>query len=253
LIIDRQRIDVTMDIMSRARRRIEEGVIYHVLNRGNGRRALFANDGDFHAFVELLGQAFERFPVDLLAFCLMGNHWHLIVRPRTDDALSRCMAWVTVTHTRRHHKHHPNPGSGHLYQGRFMSFPVQSDGHFLAVARYVHANPVRAGLVERAQDWRWNDLACRRVPTAAWPVDRPRNWTGLVNREPDDADEARAIETSIRRGTPFGAAEWARTMGRRLGLSHTLRPRGRPQKPVELLSDRQLRRRKAAGGGHKSK
>src|SRR4051794_20736926 len=129
--------------MPRTSRQIEAGMIYHVLNRGNGRRMLFSKESDFLAFIKLLGEAFTRFEVDLLAFCLMGNHWHLLVRPRTDQALARCMAWLTVTHARRHHMHYPNPGSGHLYQGRFKSFPVQSDEHFLTVARYIHANPVR--------------------------------------------------------------------------------------------------------------
>src|SRR3954451_7836901 len=129
--------------MPRTRRQIEGGMIYHVLNRGNGRRMLFTKEADFRAFIKIISQALERFPVDLLAWCLMGNHWHLVLRPRTDQALSRMMAWMTVTHARRHHMHYPNPGSGHLYQGRFKSFPVQDDEHFLTVARYVHANPRR--------------------------------------------------------------------------------------------------------------
>ena len=133
-------------------------MIYHVLNRGNGRRDLFTKPADFDAFVKLLAEALGRFEVELLAYCLMGNHWHLLLRPRTAAALSRMMAWLTVTHARRHHKHYPHPGSGHLYQGRFKSFPVESDEHFLIVARYIHANPLRARLVKRAQDWRWSDL-----------------------------------------------------------------------------------------------
>ena len=87
-------------------------MIYHVLNRGNGRRVLFGREADFRAFLRLMKQAFERFEVDLLVWCLMGNHWHLLVRPRSATALSRCMAWMTVTHARRHHRHYPNPGSG---------------------------------------------------------------------------------------------------------------------------------------------
>src|SRR3954464_11977369 len=110
--------------MPRPLRRIDAGDIYHVLNRGNGRRNLFAKSADFQAFVKLLADALGRFEVDLLAFCLMSNHWHLLLRPRRDRELSRMMAWLTVTHARRHHAHYPNPGSGHVYQGRFKSFPV---------------------------------------------------------------------------------------------------------------------------------
>src|SRR5688500_3920292 len=179
--------------MPRTSRRIESGTIYHVLNRGNGRRMLFSKPADFRAFVEILREALRRFPVDLLSYCLMGNHWHLLLRPRTAGAsLSRMMAWLTVTHARRHHRHYPNPGSGHLYQGRFKSFPVQADKHFLIVARYVHANPRRAGLVGRAAAWPWSDASdgsdasdptgggrADRPPLAPWPVDRPRNWARL--------------------------------------------------------------------------
>src|SRR5438067_7819062 len=171
--------------MPRLRRQIESGIIYHVLNRGNGRRNLFAKPADYEAFIKLLGEALQRFEVDLLAFCLMSNHWHLLLRPRRDGALSRMLGWLTVTHARRHHAQYPNPGSGHLYQGRFKSFPVQSDEHFLIVARYVHGNPLRAGLVEKAQAWRWSDLTEATAwpfVLAPWPVDRPRGWRGIVNR-----------------------------------------------------------------------
>ena len=131
--------------MPRAHRKIEAGIVYHVLNRGNGRRPLFSKESDFIAFIKLLNEALARFEVDLLAYCLMRNHWHLLVRPRTDKALSNCIGWIAVTHARRHHKHYPKPGGGHLYQRRFKSFPVQSGEHFLIVAKYIHANPVRRG------------------------------------------------------------------------------------------------------------
>ena len=117
-----------------------------MLNRGNGRRMLFTKPGDFRAFLKVLRQGLERYPVDLLAYCLMGNHWHLLLRPGTATALSALMRWVTTTHARRVHQHR-GAGSGHVYQGRFKCFPVQSDGHFLTVAQYVEGNPLRAKLV----------------------------------------------------------------------------------------------------------
>jgi REP-associated tyrosine transposase len=236
--------------MPRNPRQVEPGTIYHVFNRGNGRRMLFSKEADFAAFVKLLRQALERFEVDLLAYCLMGNHWHLLIRPRTSAALSRCLAWIAVTHARRHHKHYPAPGSGHLYQGRFKSFPVQSDEHFLIVARYIHANPLRAGLAKRLRDWPWNDLSSG-VPTVRWPVDRPRNWTQLVERhvEPEQLEQ---IERSLKRGAPFGSPQWVDRTAKRLGLESTLRAASRPPRPLETLSPRQQRRRKANQSGQKS-
>lgn len=224
--------------MPRPTRQIEAGAIYHVLNRGNGRRPLFSKEQDFAAFIVVLREALQHFPVDLLAFCLMGNHWHLLLRPRTDDALSHMMGWLTVTHARRHHMHYPRPGSGHLYQGRFKSFPVQSDEHFLTVARYIHANARRAGLVKRAEEWRWSDAMHRHdLPLAQWPVGRPRNWIRRVN-DPMDEATAGAVETSIQRGRPYGSDEWIKRTARRLNLNNTLRARGRPRKPAKQLSER---------------
>lgn len=231
--------------MPRTRRQIEADMVFHVLNRGNGRRVLFGKEADFLAFLNVLNQGLQRFPVDLLSYCLMSNHWHLLLRPRTDDALSRLMAWVTVTHARRHHAHYPNPGMGHLYQGRFKSFPVQSDEHFLTVARYVHFNPVRAGMVRRAQDWRWSDALPAHsagLPMAPWPVQRPRNWIGLVNQELDD-EQAKRMEISLRRGTPFGSESWISRTAGRLDLTSTLRSRGRPKQPLASLSPKYRRTR----------
>jgi putative transposase len=231
--------------MPRTTREIESGLIYHVLNRGNGRRPLFRKDPDFAAFVKLLAEALKRFEVDLLAFCLMGNHWHLLLRPRKARSLSQMMAWLTVTHARRHHMHYPDPGSGHVYQGRFKSFPVESDEHFLIVARYIHANPLRARLVKRAQDWRWSDLTPRseiQLPRCDWPMPRPRNWVRLVNEVLPETD-ASAIRTSIQRGSPFGSPQWTRAIAAKLKLHSTLRPRGRPRQPIEWLSPRYRRQR----------
>src|SRR5690348_2708935 len=238
--------------MPRTPRQIEAGTIYHVLNRGNGQRTLFSKEHDYLAFIALLGEALSRFPVDLLAFCLMGNHWHLLLRPRTDDALSRMMAWLTVTHARRHHKHYPQPGTGHIYQGRFKSFPVQSDEHFLIVARYIHANALRARLVKRAEAWRWSDATLSHdLPLAEWPVDRPRNWIRLLN-EPLAESTAADVEASIQRGRPFGSDDWIKRIAKRLNLTHTLRPRGRPRKPMAMLSKKYRRKVEQAGAAKKS-
>jgi putative transposase len=94
----------------------------------------------------------------LLSYCLMPNHWHLVLWPRADGELSDFGHWLTLTHTQRWHAHYHNVGTGHLYQGRFKSFPVARDEHFLQLCRYVERNPLRAGLVRRAEAWQWGSL-----------------------------------------------------------------------------------------------
>lgn len=210
-------------------------MIYHVLNRGNARMRIFRKQSDFAAFERVLAEGLERYPVDLLAYCLMGNHWHLVLRPRAADVLGRLMGWVGVTHVRRHHEHYRTRGGGHLYQGRFKSFPVQDDRHFLTVCRYVEANPLRAGRVERAEDWPWSSLHNRLHRGASdlrcepWPVRRPGGWRETVNRPLREA-ELEAVRTSVRRGRPYGSPQWIDATADRLGLTSTLRSPGRPRK-----------------------
>ena len=172
----------------------------------------------------------------VLAYCLMPNHWHLLLWPRKEGDLGRFMHRLTVTHVRRWHEHHHSTGRGHVYQGTYKSFPVQEDMHFLKVAHYVERNALRANLVERAQDWRWCSLWRRQNAAGGedgllteWPVPRPSDWLVRVNR-PQLAAEEQALQLSVTRGRPFGDADWQARTASRLGLEKTFRPRGRPRK-----------------------
>lgn len=208
---------------------------YHVLNRRVGRLPLFEKKADYVAFEKILAEAVERTGIRIAAYCVMPNHWHLLLWPRRDGELSEVLRWFTVTHTQRWHAHHHTAGTGPVYQGRFKSFPVQTDEHFLTVARYVERNARRAKLVERAEEWHWGSLWRRAQGDpkltawlSDWPVQRPRDWVARVNR-PEPASELEALRLSVRRGRPFGADAWVRRMVRRFGLESTLRPRGRPK------------------------
>lgn len=222
--------------MPRALRVAAGGVVYHVLNRANARSALFSARADYEAFERVLEQAHERVPMRTLAYCVMPNHWHLVLWPVRDGDLSQFLRWLTLTHTQRWHAARDTTGSGHVYQGRFKSFPVQTDRHLLAVCRYVEANALRASLVERAEDWRWSSLWRRRFGDEQakailtdWPVDRPQSWLSVVNRSQVQRD-VRTLHNCIQSGRPFGEDTWVKRMAGRLGLFATLRPRGRPQK-----------------------
>ncbi len=98
---------------------------------------------DYHAFERILAEGLERYPCRILSYQLMSNHWHLVVWPKGDGDLSRFMAWVTLTHTQRWHAHRDSAGTGHVYQGRFKSFPVQEDDHLYTVCRSVERNALR--------------------------------------------------------------------------------------------------------------
>ena len=145
--------------MPRPCRQTPGGLVYHVLNRANARRPIFETRGDYLAFEQILADAQRRTGMRLLAWCLMPNHWHLLLWPVGDGELSHFVGLATLTHVQRWHAYHGTAGSGHLYQGRFKSFLVQDDAHLLNVCRYVEANALRAGLVARAEDWRWG--SCR--------------------------------------------------------------------------------------------
>ncbi|MCE9592134.1 MAG: transposase, partial [Planctomycetes bacterium] len=150
--------------MARTKRQSPGGVAYHAMNRCVAGLTLFEDDADYDAFERVLAQACERFPgVRLCAYCLMPNHFHLVLWPKADGLLSPFMQWLTMTHTQRWHAHRRSVGRGHLYQGRFKSFPIQRDGHFLDVCRYVERNALRAGLTPRgrAENWRWGSLSAR--------------------------------------------------------------------------------------------
>jgi REP-associated tyrosine transposase len=228
--------------MPRPLRTVPGGFIYHVLNRANRKRKIFETDRDYLAFERILAEVQERVPMRILAWCVMPNHWHLVLWPRHDGDLSNYMRLVTLTHTQRLHAYRASAGTGHVYQGRFKSFVVQDDRHFIAVSRYVEANALSGELVSRAEDWRWGSLwrlqrgdeaqAPRLHP---WPVAKPSDWVKYVNQRPE-AVEIKALRRCASRGTPYGDEAWTQDMAEQLGLESTLRPRGRPVKEKGLLT-----------------
>ncbi len=138
---------------------------YHVLNRAVGKGILFEGDGDYLAIERVIDRTFKLMPMRIVAYCLMPNHWHMVLWPKEDGELSEFMRLLTVTHTQRWHAHRRSAGSGPLYQGRFKSFPIQQDEHFLTVCRYVERNARRANLVKLAQRWPWGSLFKREQPS----------------------------------------------------------------------------------------
>ncbi len=221
--------------MARRPRQAYGGEIYHAINRGNCRMRIFTKAGDYLAFLKLLEEGRQRTGMRILAYCLMPNHWHLVLWPAKADDLSAFIGWVCSTHVRRWREHRDNVGEGHLYQGRFKSFPVQQGPPLYRVLSYVEGNARRAKRVEQAQAWRYGSLytgerqAEQQVQLTPWPVPRPGDWTAQVNRGIAEA-ELNRLRLHILRGRPFGSAAWTDQAARRMGLESSLRDRGRPRK-----------------------
>lgn len=219
--------------MGRPLRASPGDTVYHVLNRANARMTLFEDDDDYLAFQRVLAQACDRVGMRLLAYCVMPNHWHLVVWPRGDGDLSRFMNWLTLTHTQRWHRHRNSVGNGHVYQGRFKSFPIETSEYLLTVCRYVERNPVRAGLVTRAEQWPWSSAASSKSAVLhQWPIPRPPTWLEWVNAD-EQREHVEALRRSVVKGQPFGSEPWTKQMVTRWNLGMTLRERGRPSKELE--------------------
>jgi len=217
--------------MSRTARASVGGICYHVINRGNARATVFFESADYRAFLNLMRVACERIRMRLLAYCLMPNHFHLVLYPHEDGDLSRWLHWLLTAHVKRHHR--IKKTTGRIWQGRFKAFPVEQDKHLLTVMRYVERNPVRANLVSSAADWDWSSLSFRNASVAdsllsVSPVTRPQNWQEIVDT-PQSSAELEALRRCRHKNTPYGSDAWVDAAVASMGLESSMRGPGRPK------------------------
>ena len=207
--------------------------IYHVINRANARLPIFFEEEDFELFEYILEEAQEKFRMRILAYCLMPNHFHLVLHSHEDGDLQKFMQWLTLTHTQRWHIKNETTGTGHLYQGRYKSFIIQGDKHLFSVIRYVERNPLRAKLVKKVENWNFSSLA-RRLSNnpkkqkllALLPIEMPDDYLAFVNT-PMNKEEEDTIRYSVNRSKPFGSNRWTDEMIEKFQLKATVRKRGR--------------------------
>jgi len=211
-------------------------VVYHVINRANGRLPIFHTDKDYKHFETLLQEAKDLTDMRILSYCIMPNHWHLVLHPRTDTNLPEFMSWLTSTHVRQYRTRTNTIGYGHLYQDRYKSFPTESNEYCQTLIRYVEQNPLRAKLVERAEDWQWSSLWRRERGSekekrllAPLPVELPSEYLISVN-EVFKKDDLALVRNNVNKGKPFRKGEWVDKMVEDYNLGHTVRERGRPRK-----------------------
>ena len=139
--------------MSRAWRIEYRGALYHLLSRGNQHNDIFVDEGDRHTFLETIEEMSQRFEIDVFAYVLMSNHYHLLLRTRRAN-LKKAMHWFGTTYTQRFNR--KNFRSGHLFEGRYKSIIVQNEAYLLQLSYYIHRNPLRAKIVKRLADYRWS-------------------------------------------------------------------------------------------------
>lgn len=208
---------------------------YHILNRANGRLKIFHKDKDYILFENILFNAVEKFQIRLVAYCIMPNHFHLVVYPKKDGEIQKFMQWITLTHTQRLHSINKTIGYGHIYQGRYKSFVVSSDEYLNTLLVYVEQNPLRAKLVKDLKNWKYGSYYKRKSNDKASKLLHPnllfesKNYDALVHTIVKQS-EIKQIRNSVQRGTPYGKLEWVRTIISKFGLESTERKRGRPKK-----------------------
>ena len=219
--------------MARRRRFTQAGYVYHVLNRSAKSARLFETPDDYSAFEELLIDARLKFSMRTIAYCAMPTHWHLLLWPNKDRALSRYAKWLEATHAARWHKARGSVGRGAVYQGRFKSIPVETGRHLYWVWRYVERNPLRANLVAQADLWRWSSLWWRvndatNAPFDAGPVPLPSDWREWI-AAPQTQGELKVFRHHLESGEAFGSKAWCKSHFKAAGA------RGRPFTKTEKM------------------
>lgn len=221
--------------MPRLPRAVFAGFPHHVTQRGNRREPVFFDDDDRLVYLAWLKDYAEQHQVEVLAYCLMPNHVHLIAVPASDDGLQSALKPLHMRYAQRFNRQ--RQWSGHVWQGRFFSSPLD-DAYLWTALRYVECNPVRAGLAERAQDYRWSSAAshCGLREDALLKPDSPwhqqlatvTDWSAWL-AQTDDASALNTLRLHANKGLPCGDEGFVARLGGMIGRSLVPKPRGRPR------------------------
>jgi len=222
--------------MSRTRREVIINIPHHVTQRGGRRQRVFFSDADCQFYLSCLLEYMSIYHVEIYAYCLMVNHVHLIIVPLAADSLHRFFKAVHSKYARYINAQYS--WTGHLWQARFFSSPLDVE-HFLTAITYVEENPVRAGMVERPEMYRWSSAAHRLNGAANPLITSTGVWANLVDLMPKDnlfrVESSRIIENlrlATQRCLPCGSKEFVDGLSLEVGRDLSIKPHGRPRKVV---------------------
>ncbi|MBF0274624.1 MAG: transposase [Nitrospinae bacterium] len=222
--------------MPRLSRVVFFGVPHHITQRGNRRADVFFTDADKNAYLELLQKYSQQNNVEILAYCLMTNHIHLIAIPEAEDGLHRVLKPLHMRYAQRVNRQ--KGWIGHFWQGRFFSSPLD-DAYLWASLRYVERNPVRAGIVAQAEDYRWSSAAahCGKCKDPILTKDTEwlkrleaiDDWSSWLSIK-DEQDKVEVLRTYIMKGLPCGSDKFILSLEKRTGRNLKYRKQGRQPK-----------------------
>lgn len=221
--------------MSRPWRIEFKGALYHVLSRGNEQQDIYLDNEDRNSFISLMGEITGRFEIDIFAYVLMNNHYHILLRTNRAN-LSKAMQWLGVTYTRRFNNRHFR--SDHLFQGRFKSLIVENDAYLVELSCYIHRNPLHAGIVKRLMDYKWSSFPVyayrRKYPgwlqtgTILSQFGRSDQQLAYRRKVQGYSDEEESLFEGLRYGLFFGTVDFADKLRSRFlkeGIPHSEMPK----------------------------
>lgn len=222
--------------MSTCARIVLPGVAFHVTQRGNYRQPVFFCDDDRQLYLSLVAQHSEESGLELLGWCLMSNHVHLLVVPHHEHSMARALQRAHSQYSLRLNVRHQR--AGHLWQNRYFSSPVE-DSHLFGILKYIELNPVRARMVEDAEQYPWSTAMYhtgeREAPPflslSAWrEAFRADQWKAVLRGHEFDLDPE-SVRRAVLQGKPLGGREFVRQLERSAGRGLELRSKGRPRRP----------------------
>jgi putative transposase len=220
--------------MPRIARIVGLGFPHHVVQRGNNKEKVFLDREDYGKYLSLLGKYSGEKGTPILAYCLMSNHVHLLVRPLEEDALAKMMQAVTLCYTQYFNREKGR--TGRLWECRYYSTVVDGDRYLWTVSKYIENNPVRGGIVKRPENYPYSSakahLLGRKDPLLKEPLfvkSELNEYRRLIRLE-EDTMILEEIRKQTRSGKPLGDGEFLKTLSERLGCSLSFRPKGRPRK-----------------------